>query len=110
VTIFEAVHDLARPVDALRAAKRMVADGGRFVVADERTGDSFAEPGPLDGFFYGVCVLACLPQSLAEQPSEAIGAVIRPSTMAALAERAGFTETTILPVEDDFWRFYELVP
>lgn len=109
VTILEAVHDMARPVDALRAAKGMLADGGRLIVADEHAGDSFAEPGPIDGFLYAVSILACLPQSMAEQPSAAIGAVIRPSTMSALAAEAGFSATTNLPIEDDFWRFYELV-
>jgi 2-polyprenyl-3-methyl-5-hydroxy-6-metoxy-1,4-benzoquinol methylase len=108
VTVFEAVHDLARPVEALAAARDLLADDGRVIVADERTGDSFAEPGPLDGFLYAVSVLACLPQSLAEQPSAAIGTVIRPSTLATLARDAGYRSVTTLPIEHDSWRFYEL--
>jgi 2-polyprenyl-3-methyl-5-hydroxy-6-metoxy-1,4-benzoquinol methylase len=109
VTIFEAIHDMARPVEALRGARALLADDGRLIVADENAGESFAEPGPLDGFLYGASVLACLPQSLAEQPSAAIGTVIRPATMAALATEAGFSGTRVLPIENDFWRFYELL-
>lgn len=51
-----------------------------------------------------------LPQALAEQPSTAIGTVIRPSTMRALAQDAGFSHVEDVPIEDDFWRFYRLVP
>ncbi|MDQ3963887.1 MAG: class I SAM-dependent methyltransferase [Actinomycetota bacterium] len=110
ITIFEAIHDMSQPVDVLAAAKGLLAHDGWFIVADENTGDSFAEPGPFDNFFYGVSVLWCLPQSLAEQPSEAIGTVIRASTMESLATRAGFSKVEIAPIENDFWRFYRLVP
>jgi len=66
-------------------------------VADENAGESFAEPGPVDGFLYGVSVLYCLPQALSEQPSAAIGTVIRPSTMRALARDAGFSRVEDVP-------------
>lgn len=110
VTIFEAIHDMPRPVDVLAAARGLVSEDGWVVVADEKTGDSFAEPGPLDSFFYGVSVLWCLPQSLADQPSEAIGTVIRASTFESLAKRAGFSKVEIAPIDSDFWRFYRLIP
>ncbi|MPZ92693.1 MAG: methyltransferase domain-containing protein [Actinobacteria bacterium] len=92
ITIFEAVHDMSRPVEVLAAARRLLASGGWLIVADEKTGDSFADPGPFDGFLYGVSVLWCLPQSLAEKPSEAIGTAIRASKMESLARRAGFSK------------------
>ncbi|MGH2730565.1 MAG: class I SAM-dependent methyltransferase [Actinomycetota bacterium] len=110
ITIFEAIHDMSRPVEVLRHAKTLLRDGGTLIVADENVGESFAEPGPVDGFFYGVSVLYCLPQALAEQPSAAIGTVIRPSTMRALARDAGFSRIEDVPIENDFWRFYRLVP
>jgi hypothetical protein len=33
---------------------------------------------------------------------------MRPSTLAAMAERAGFREMQVLPVVHDLWRFYRL--
>ena len=110
ITIFEAVHDMSRPVAVLAAARRLLAPEGWLIVADEKTGDSFAEPGPFDGFLYGVSVLWCLPQSRSEQPSEAIGAAIRSSKVESLAQSAGFSKTEIAPIEYDFWRFYRLIP
>ncbi|MGH2694786.1 MAG: SAM-dependent methyltransferase [Actinomycetota bacterium] len=109
ISIFEALHDMSNPVGAVRSAKRMLAEGGVLIVADENTGASFAEPGPLDSFYYGVSVLYCLPQSLSEQPSAAIGTVIRAATMESLAKEAGFREMETLPIENDFWRFYRFV-
>src|SRR5262249_60862420 len=35
VTILEGLHDMSRPVDALRAARGMLEAGGSVVVADE---------------------------------------------------------------------------
>jgi ubiquinone/menaquinone biosynthesis C-methylase UbiE len=34
VTIFEALHDMNHPVEALRTARRMLAEGGSVLVAD----------------------------------------------------------------------------
>jgi 2-polyprenyl-3-methyl-5-hydroxy-6-metoxy-1,4-benzoquinol methylase len=42
VTIFEALHDMSYPVDVLRTARGLLADGGCVLVADERTAERFA--------------------------------------------------------------------
>lgn len=108
ITIFEAVHYMSNPVGVLQGARRLLANDGILIVADERTGESVTAPGPLDSFFYTASVLYCLPQSMAEQPSAAIGTVIRSSMMEALAQQAGFSTAEVLPIENDFWRFYGL--
>lgn len=111
VTIFEALHDMARPVEALRAAKRMLAPGGRVLVADERTLERFTAPGPeSERLFYGWSVLFCLPTSLEESPSAATGAAMRRGTVEAYAREAGLTRTEVAPIEHDLWRFYVLKP
>jgi hypothetical protein len=46
VTIFEALHDMSRPVDALRVVRGMLAEGGSVVVADELVEDEFVVPAP----------------------------------------------------------------
>jgi hypothetical protein len=57
---------------------------------------------------YGWSVTHCLPSSLAEHPSAAIGTVMRPQTVRDLADRAGFGGVEVLPVENDFFRLYRL--
>jgi hypothetical protein len=59
---------------------------------------------------YGWSVVHCLPVSRAEQPSAALGTVLRSDAMRALAREAGFADVEILPIENDFFRFYRLVP
>jgi SAM-dependent methyltransferase len=111
VTIFEALHDMARPVDALRAARAMLAEGGSVVIADERVEDEFTAPAPdLDRLAYGWSVVSCLPSAMGDPESAATGAVLRPATLARYAGGAGFRHTEPLAVEAEDWRFYRLLP
>jgi SAM-dependent methyltransferase len=111
VTIFEALHDMNRPVEALRTARQMLADGGSVVIADERVADRFAAPGDeIERFNYGWSILHCLTVGLLDDDSAGTGAVIRADTVRAYAAEAGFDRLDVLPIEHDFWRFYRLVP
>jgi 2-polyprenyl-3-methyl-5-hydroxy-6-metoxy-1,4-benzoquinol methylase len=111
VTIFEALHDMSRPVEALRAARAMLAEGGSVVIADERVEDEFTAPAPgRDRRAYGWSVVSCLPSAMGDPGTAATGAVMRPATLARYAEAAGFGRTEVLPVEAGDWRFYRLTP
>jgi 2-polyprenyl-3-methyl-5-hydroxy-6-metoxy-1,4-benzoquinol methylase len=111
VTIFEALHDMSRPVDALRAARAMLAEGGSVVIADERVEDQFTAPAPdRDRRAYGWSVVSCLPSAMDDPGTAATGAVMRPATLARYAETAGFRQTEVLGVEAGDWRFYRIVP
>jgi 2-polyprenyl-3-methyl-5-hydroxy-6-metoxy-1,4-benzoquinol methylase len=111
VTIFEALHDMSRPVDALRVARAMLADGGSVVVADELVGDEFVAPAPArDRYAYGWSVVSCLPSAMGDPQTAATGAVMRPATLRRYAAEAGFGAVEVLPIETDYWRFYRLLP
>jgi 2-polyprenyl-3-methyl-5-hydroxy-6-metoxy-1,4-benzoquinol methylase len=110
-TIFEALHDMARPVPALRAARALLAEGGSVLVADERVEDEFTVPAPdRDRSSYGWSVVTCLPQAMGDPETAATGAVMRPATMRRYAQEAGFRQTEILPIDTDYWTFYRLWP
>ena len=111
VTIFEALHDMSRPVEALSAARAMLSEGGSVVVADERVEDEFTAPAPEpDRRAYGWSVVSCLPSAMGDPGTAATGAVLRPATLAGYAEAAGFRHTEALGVEAGDWRFYRLRP
>jgi len=111
VTIFEALHDMNHPVEALRTAHRMLADGGSVIVADERVAEHFVAPGDeIERFNYGWSILHCLAVANLDPDSAATGTVIRPDTVRAYAAEAGFATIEVLPLEHDFWRFYRLAP
>jgi 2-polyprenyl-3-methyl-5-hydroxy-6-metoxy-1,4-benzoquinol methylase len=111
VTIFEALHDMNHPVEALRSSRNLLAEGGSVVVGDERVAERFAAPGDeLERFNYGWSVLHCLAVGMLDENSAGTGTMIRPDTVRAYAEDAGFGQVEVLPIEHDFWRFYRLVP
>jgi hypothetical protein len=109
VTIFEALHDMSQPVEALRAAKSMLNDSGSVIIADERVAYLFNAPNKDERLFYSWSVLFCLPTGMADQPSMGTGAVMRFDTLRRYASEAGFRDIEVLPIKNDFWRFYRLV-
>lgn len=110
VTAFECVHDLPDPVGVLAAMRRLAGDEGTVLVMDERVAERFAAPGDdVERLMYGYSLLCCLPDGLAHQPSAATGTVMRADTLRGYAGRAGFGGIEILPIENDFFRFYRLV-
>jgi 2-polyprenyl-3-methyl-5-hydroxy-6-metoxy-1,4-benzoquinol methylase len=111
VTIFEAVHDLSRPVEVLEAARRLLAPGGSVLVVDENVAETFTAPGnEIERTMYAYSVLFCLPESRADLPSVATGTVMRPATLGRYAKEAGFSHFSVLPIEHDVFRLYRLDP
>ena len=109
VLVFEAVHDLARPVEVLRALRGLAADGGTVIVVDERVGERFQAPGDeVEQLMYGWSVFHCLAVGRVEQPSAETGTIMREDTFRRYAQEAGFGGVEVLPIENDFWRFYRL--
>ena len=111
VTIFEALHDISRPADALRAAREMLREPGCVIVADESVDEEFTAPASLEEqYHYGWSVVACLPGVMGDPDTAATGAVMRPATLRQYAALAGFRDLEILPVKADLLRFYRLTP
>jgi hypothetical protein len=72
------------------------------VVAEHRTDGEF------ERFTHLVSVIHCLPTAMAERPSAAMGAVVEPETVRALAADAGFAEAAEAPIEHEMLRFFAL--
>jgi SAM-dependent methyltransferase len=107
-TMFEALHDLPHPVEALTAIRASLRPGGVLLVADERAAEQFTAPGdPAERLFYGASVTVCLPGSLADG-GIGTGAAIRPATVRRYAEDAGFASCRVADVDSDLFRFYVL--
>jgi 2-polyprenyl-3-methyl-5-hydroxy-6-metoxy-1,4-benzoquinol methylase len=110
VTIFEALHDMSRPVEALSAARQMIADDGTLLVADGLVAEEFTVPAtPLERIAYGWSVVSCLPGAMGDPQTAATGAVMRPSVLRQYALQAGFSAVEVLPIHTDYWRFYRLL-
>ena len=108
-TAFECIHDMARPVEVLRAVRAALDDEGTMLVVDERTKETFSgEPDELEAYFYGWSVFDCLPSGMFEQPSAGTGTAMRPDTLQRYASEAGFAGFEVLPIEHDTFRLYLL--
>jgi SAM-dependent methyltransferase len=109
VLLLETLHDMARPIDVLTSARAALAPGGIVVIADEAVADTFVAPGDdLERMMYGWSVVHCLPAAMAEQPSAALGTVLRSGTVGDLAAAAGFTACDPIDVDAGFFRIYRL--
>jgi len=108
VAAFECIHDLADPVSVLRSMRSLAAEGGTVLVMDERVADEFGEADDVERFFYGFSITTCLPNGRAETPSAATGTVMRAPVLERYAREAGFGGIEVLPIENDFFRFYLL--
>ena len=110
VTIFEALHDMSRPVAALTAARQMLSDDGTLLVADGLVAHEFNVPAsPRERTEYGWSVIYCQPGAMGDSQTAATGAVMRPSVLRQYARQAGFSEVEVLPIHTDYWRFYRLL-
>jgi 2-polyprenyl-3-methyl-5-hydroxy-6-metoxy-1,4-benzoquinol methylase len=109
VFIFEALHDMAQPVVALAAARDALRPEGSVIVADEKVGEQFAAPGDqIERLMYGFSITHCLPAGRPDANAVATGTVMRPDTLRAYAQQAGFSTVEVLPIANDMWRFYRL--
>jgi SAM-dependent methyltransferase len=109
VFAFECIHDMGDPVAVLARMRRLVADDGVVVVMDENVAEHFVAPaGPTERMLYGFSLMCCLPDGMSHEHSVGTGTVMRPETLARYARRAGFAGAEVLPIEDEFFRFYRL--
>ncbi|MEY2404841.1 MAG: hypothetical protein QOD38_2392, partial [Acidimicrobiaceae bacterium] len=110
VCCFEALHDMAHPVEALRAMHSMLAAGGTVFIVDERAADEMTpnDPDPMQRLMYAASVLHCLLVGRSEADSAATGTLLRTATLERYATDAGFTTVEVLPIEHDMFRFYRL--
>jgi len=89
VTILEALHDMSRPVDALRVARGLLREPGCVIVADEAVEAEFTAPASLEEqYHYAWSVVACLPAVMGDPDTAATGAVLRPATLRRYALEA----------------------
>lgn len=109
VCAFETIHDMCDPVGALRAMRQLRAQDGTVLVADERVADAFTtEVTDGERFQWGWSAIHCLPCALNDAPAAGTGTIMRTSTFRRYALDAGFCDVEVLPIDNDFWRFYRL--
>lgn len=78
VLLLEALHDMSHPEEVLRQVRASLNPDGAVLIADEKVADRYQAPGDeLERMMYGWSVVHCLPASMAEPGSAALGTVLR---------------------------------
>ena len=111
VTAFTCIHDMSRPVAALKTMRALAGSEGTVFISDLRSGERFldaANDRDVERLYYGFSLLHCLPVGMAEQPSAATGSIMRPDVLRGYAAAAGFSGVEILPIEDAYSTYYRL--
>jgi hypothetical protein len=108
VCAFETIHDMADPVGALGAMAAMRSEGATVLVADERVADEFTTDVEFgERFQWGWSALHCLSCARSEPPPRRRAPSCGRRRSGPPARRAS-PMSRVLPIENDFWRFYRL--
>jgi 2-polyprenyl-3-methyl-5-hydroxy-6-metoxy-1,4-benzoquinol methylase len=108
ITTFEVVHDAVDPLGLLGAIRGALKPDGAYLM-DELNVSANLEDN-INNFarmLYSVSTLYCMTTSLAHGGA-GIGALMGEPKARELAEQAGFTHFSRLPIKDNFFAFYEL--
>jgi SAM-dependent methyltransferase len=107
ITIFDAIHDQARPRAVLRNMARALRSGGHLLVVDIRASSHLQEnvDHPLAPTFYSTSTLHCMTVSLA-QGGEGLGAMWGEQQARELLTEAGLVVVDVKQVEGDIINSY----
>jgi len=64
----------------------------------------------LERLLFGCSILHCLPVGMLGEGAAGTGTVMRADTVRRYAQAAGFSDVDVLPIENDFYRYYRLTP
>jgi SAM-dependent methyltransferase len=111
ILVLEALHDMGRPTSALASLRRALGPKGCLLVVDEKVAPRFHAPGdPTERMMYGWSIVHCLPAAMTEQPSEALGTVLREDVVRRCARDAGYGGCDVLAIDNPMFRFYLVTP
>jgi SAM-dependent methyltransferase len=108
ISTFDVIHDLPDPLAMLRRIRECLAAEGSYLMVEPRMDHHLTNNRtPFGKLLYGMSCLHCVPQSLS-QGGPGLGACWGPQRAQELAENAGFSSFTTLPIRTPALAFYEL--
>jgi len=107
VTVFDAIHDQAKPARVLQGIHQSLRDGGTFLCVDVAASSKLEEnlDHPLAPFLYAVSTVHCMTVSLA-LGGDGLGTVWGRQKALQMLGEAGFRDVTVKQVEGDILNNY----
>jgi len=110
VTTFDVIHEAVNPLGLLQAIRKSLKPGGQYVCMDVNCKEALKKNvGPLAALRYGFSLLFCMSISLAEG-GEALGTMgLHEAKMKQLCREAGFSDVTLIQLENSNHNLYKAV-
>ncbi|MBB2922131.1 class I SAM-dependent methyltransferase [Cellulomonas cellasea] len=110
VTMFDCLHDMGDPVGAARQVLRSLSPDGTWMVVEPVASDDVEETFTTVGrLYYAGSTFLCVPNALAQQGGQALGAQAGPGAVEDVARTAGFTRFRVA-ARTPFNAVYEIRP
>jgi 2-polyprenyl-3-methyl-5-hydroxy-6-metoxy-1,4-benzoquinol methylase len=92
VTMYDCLHDMGDPRGCAAHMRRIVADGGTWMIVEPIAGDAPVENmNPVGRLYYNASTMICVPTSLDQEVGEGLGAQAGEARLGAVIRDGGFT-------------------
>jgi 2-polyprenyl-3-methyl-5-hydroxy-6-metoxy-1,4-benzoquinol methylase len=110
ITLCDALHDLAEPLQTLREIRALLKPDGTLFIVEPRAADRLEDNrNPVAATFYGFSLFHCMTQSLA-RGGPGLGTCLGPAATEALVRRAGYGRFQRLDIKSLTNLFYSAQP
>jgi ubiquinone/menaquinone biosynthesis C-methylase UbiE len=91
VTMYDCLHDMGDPRGCAAHMRRILAEGGVWMVVEPIAGDRPAQNmNPVGRLYYNASTMICIPTSLDQEVGEALGAQAGEARLSAVIREGGF--------------------
>jgi SAM-dependent methyltransferase len=91
VCFFDCLHDMGRPVDAVRYARKAMAEDGTVMLIEPYAGNRVEDNiNPVGRLYYAASTTLCCAHAISENGTHVLGAQAGPSRLEAVLRSAGF--------------------
>lgn len=91
ICFFDCLHDMGRPVDAIRHARATMAEDGTIMLIEPYAGDRVEDNiNPVGRLYYAASTALCCAHAISEKGTHVLGAQAGPSKLEAVLKSAGF--------------------
>jgi 2-polyprenyl-3-methyl-5-hydroxy-6-metoxy-1,4-benzoquinol methylase len=91
ICFFDCLHDMGRPVDAMRYARTAMAEDGTIMLIEPYAGDRVEDNiNPVGRLYYAASTTMCCAHAISEHGTHVLGAQAGPRRLDAVLKSAGF--------------------
>ncbi len=96
VTVFDALHDMGDPVGAARRVRKMLKQGGAWMIVEPAAADQVHENlHPVGRVYYAFSAAVCVPSAMSQPGGQALGAQAGPAALERVIRSGGFSRVRV---------------